>query len=111
MDKQELIEKLNRNDLTQDQISEIENVLEGQMTERHLFNKAENVISEFLQSIKDIASPNVWLLLYRFLTLFVIVALIYLLAIREPENSSQVWTIVGAFIGFIFGQKSSFLRF
>ena len=83
----------------------------GKITDRHLFNKAESVISEFLKSIRDIASPNVWLLLYRFLTLFVIVTLIYLLAIREPENSSQVWTIVGAFIGFIFGQKSSFLRF
>jgi hypothetical protein len=111
MDKQELIDKLNRNDLTEQQICEIVNVLDGQITDRHLFNKAESVISEFLKSIRDIASPNVWLLLYRFLTLFVIVTLIYLLAIREPENSSQVWTIVGAFIGFIFGQKSSFLRF
>lgn len=111
MDKHELIDKLNRNDLTEEQISEISNVLEGQMNERHLFNKAENVILEFLKSIKDIASPSVWLLLYRFCTLLVIVLLIYFLAIREPENSTQVWTIVGAFIGFIFGQKSSFLRF
>ena len=32
MDKHELIDKLNRNDLTEEQISEISNVLEGQMT-------------------------------------------------------------------------------
>lgn len=111
MDKQELIEKLNRNDLTQDQISEIENVLEGQMTERHLFNKAEKLISDFFSALKETFTPHKSLLWYRFGVLAVIVALIYGLACREPENSTQVWTIVGAFIGFIFGQKSSFLRF
>jgi len=111
MDKQELIEKINKNELTEEQLSEISSVLNGETTERHLINKAEKLISDFLKNLKEIASPNIWLLLYRFLTLAVIVALIYLLAIREPENSTQVWTIVGAFIGFIFGQKSSFLRF
>ena len=111
MDKNEIISKLENANLSEEQLLEISSVIIGETTDRHLINKAEKIFSDFFKNLKDIASPNVWLLIYRLLTLFIIVSLIYLLAIREPENSTQVWTIVGAFIGFIFGQKSSFLRF
>lgn len=111
MDKQELIDKINRNDLTEEQISEIVSILKGQMSEANLLNKAEKLLSNFFSALKDTLTPHKSILWYRFGVLVVIVGLIYGLALREPENSTQVWTIVGAFIGFIFGQKSSFLRF
>ena len=111
MDKNELLEKINSSDLTSEQLNEIQSVLYGDATDRHLINKAEGVINKLLTDLKTVLTPNIWLLIYRFLTLAIIIVLIYALAVREPNNSQQVWTIVGAFIGFIFGQKSSFLRF
>ena len=107
MNNEELINRIKNQELTEEQINEIQSLLNGQSIERTFLNKAESVLSNLFSSL----TPHWTLLLYRFLTLSVIITFIYLLSLREPVNSKEVWTIVGAFIGFIFGQKSSFLRF
>ncbi len=111
MNKEEIIEQIKNQQLNDDQIQELLSVLNGELSERHLMNKASDLASDFFSKISSALTPNKYLLLYRFSTLLTICCLIYFLAIRDTENSQQVWTIVGAFIGFIFGQKSTFLRF
>jgi hypothetical protein len=110
MEKQELIEKLNKFDLTTEQLSEIDNIIAGQTTERMFIEKAETVLIKVFDSLSKSFTPHWTILLYRFLSLASIIGLIIFLALYI-DSSGQVWTIIGAFIGFVFGQKSSFLRF
>lgn len=111
MDKQEMIEKLEKFDLTDEQLLEIESVISGQLSDRFLVNKAENLVSKFFNELRTVLMPSKALLWFRLGVLLIFTGLICFLSLREPENSTQVWTIVGAFVGFVFGQKSSILRF
>jgi len=111
MEKQDLIEKLNKFDLTSEQLSEIDNIVAGQTTERMFIEKAETVLTQMFDSLSKSFTPHWTILLYRFLSLASIIGLILFLALYIPDSSGQIWTIIGAFIGFVFGQKSSFLRF
>lgn len=110
MEKDNLIEKIEKFDLTEQQLSAIDNIIAGQVTEKMLIEKTENVLMKFFESLAKSFTPHWTVLLYRFLSLACIVALIIFLALYLPNSSNQVWTIVGAFIGFVFGQKSSFFR-
>ena len=111
MEKEDLIEKIDKFDLTTEQLYEIDNIIAGQTTERMFIEKAENVLTSMVESLSKSFTPHWTILLYRFFSLVSIIGLIVFLAVYIPNSSGQVWTIIGAFIGFVFGQKSSFLRF
>jgi len=111
MEKEDLIEKLDKFDLTSEQLSEIDNIIAGQATEKMFIEKAESVLTSMFESLSKSFTPHWTILLYRLLSLVSIIGLIVFLAVYIPNSSGQVWTIIGAFIGFVFGQKSSFLRF
>ncbi len=106
MDKKTLLEKIENEQLSDLQILEIEKIIASERVDNSILDKIEKLFTALINSL----NPSTPVLIYRFCIYFTFCLLIYLISERQSTSDTQLWTIIGTFLGFVFGQKSSILR-
>ncbi|MCD4794943.1 MAG: hypothetical protein K8R54_17050 [Bacteroidales bacterium] len=111
MNKENLINLLQNQELTEEQILEISQVIKGELSERTIINKLQDILSKIVLNFEKILKPSWVMIAYRLAILLIFAGLIVFLSSKNIIKGNEVSVILGAFIGFVFGQKSSIFRF